>query len=138
MKNTLLIFMMIATIISACAQKVDKSSIPTVVKTTFAQLHPDVSKVKWEKEDAVFEASFKVERAEQSIVFDADGKVIETETEIAITELPSKVKAYIVEKFQGAKIKEAAKITDAKGLVSYEAEVKGKDLIFDENGKLLQ
>jgi len=36
------------------------------------------------------------------------------------------------------KIKEAAKITDAKGVVTYEAEVTGKDLIFDASGKFLK
>lgn len=138
MKNTLPLFMMIALITSACAQKADKSAIPAEVKAAFAKLHPDVSKVKWEKEDTVFEANFNLGKSEQSMVFDAQGNAMETEAEIAITELPAKVQAYIAEKFQGAKIKEAAKITDAKGLVSYEAEVKGKDLIFNENGELLK
>lgn len=138
MKNTVLIFVMIALFASACVQKADKLGIPTVVKTAFAKLHPNVSKVKWEKEDAVFEANFTVGKSEQSMVFDPQGKVLETEVEIAVAELPASVQAYIAEKFQSAKIKEAAKITDSKGLVSYEAEVKGKDLIFDEKGNLLQ
>ncbi len=35
-------------------------------------------------------------------------------------------------------MKEAAKITDAHGVVTYEAEVKGMDLLFDSAGKFLK
>jgi hypothetical protein len=38
----------------------------------------------------------------------------------------------------GATIKEAARITDANGKTTYEAEVRGKDLIFDEKGNYLK
>jgi hypothetical protein len=35
---------------------------------------------------------------------------------------------------KGSKIAEAGRVTDAKGKISYEAQVNGKDIIFDENG----
>jgi hypothetical protein len=40
--------------------------------------------------------------------------------------------------YPGAKISEAGKVTDANGKISYEAEVKGKDLVFDENGNFVK
>jgi hypothetical protein len=40
--------------------------------------------------------------------------------------------------FPGAKITEAGKVTDASGKTRYEAEVKGKDLVFDEAGNFLK
>jgi hypothetical protein len=58
--------------------------------------------------------------------------------EIKIDELPANAKAYVAKHYAGQKIKEAAKITDSKGVVTYEAEVKGKDLIFDNTGKFLK
>ena len=36
------------------------------------------------------------------------------------------------------KITEAGKVTDAKRNTSYEAEVKGRDIIFDQNGKFVK
>jgi hypothetical protein len=35
-------------------------------------------------------------------------------------------------------VKEAAKITQADGAIMYEAEVNGKDLIFDASGKFVK
>jgi hypothetical protein len=57
---------------------------------------------------------------------------------IPITGLPAAVAPYVAAHFKGAKIKEAGKVTDAEGKTSYEAEVKGRDLIFDENGKYVK
>lgn len=44
----------------------------------------------------------------------------------------------IKECYKGKTIKEGAKITTADGTVNYEAEVDGKDVIFDTNGKFLK
>jgi len=38
----------------------------------------------------------------------------------------------------GVKITEAGKVTDAKGRTQYEAEVKGKDMLFDEKGNFIK
>ena len=40
--------------------------------------------------------------------------------------------------YNGAKIPEAGKVTDAQGKLSYEVEVHGKDIIFDQNGNFVK
>lgn len=52
--------------------------------------------------------------------------------------MPAHISIYIKQHYSGTKINEAGKITDAKGAIIYEAEVKGKDLIFDEKGNFLK
>lgn len=133
-------FMAVGLMISlvAFSQKVKESEVPTVVKDAFKKAYKDAKEVKWEKEDANFEAEFEIGEADQSVVFDATGHVIETEIEIKVDELPSAVKDYVAKNYKDAKIKEATKITDAKGTVGYEAEIKDKDLIFDGNGKFIK
>jgi hypothetical protein len=69
---------------------------------------------------------------------DASANVLETEIEIKPQALPSSVQDYISKNYPGQKIKEAAKITAADGTITYEAEVKGKDLIFDNNGSFVK
>ena len=138
MKAVIWMFSLVLLATAACAQKTADSKVPEAVRTAFVKLNPAVTKLKWEKEETAYEASFKADRAEKSMVFDAEGNVLETEKEIAINELPTKIQEYITQKFKGSKIKEAAKLIDAKGKVSFEAEIKGKDLIFDENGNLIQ
>jgi len=112
------------------AQKLSASKIPTAVKATFSKLHAGVSKVTWSKEDANFEAEFSLNGKETSEVYTVSGTFVESEVEIKVAELPAAVKM----KLKDLKVAEAAKITRANGSVIFEAEVKGKDLLFDANG----
>lgn len=138
MKKSMFIAAGLMISLAACAQKVKESDVPAVVKDAFKKTYKDVKEVKWEKEGANFEAEFEVGETDQSVVFDPTGQVIETEIEIKVDELPSGVKDYIAKSYKDAKIKEATRITDAKGTVTYEAEIKDKDLIFDSNGKFIK
>lgn len=125
--------------LSAClfaasfAQKNIADKVPANVKAAFAKLHPAVN-AKWEKEKQNFEAAFKVNGKSTSEVYNAKGELLETETELALNNLPAEVQA----KLKGLKVKETAKITKADGSVVYEAEVKGKDLLFDAKGNAVK
>ena len=111
------------------AQKVAAAKVPAAVKTAFAKNHPGV-KVNWEKEKENYEAGFSVSGKETSEVYAVSGSLIETEVSIKTSEFP----AAVMLKLKGMKVAEAAKITKADGSVNYEAEVKGKDLLFYANG----
>lgn len=73
-----------------------------------------------------------------SAVIDKSGTIMETETDIAVIELPQNVQSYLKTHYKGIKVKEAAKIVKANGEVNYEGEVNGKDVIFDKNGKFIK
>lgn len=111
---------------------------PAAVKATIARLYPTVKNVKFEKENGDYEAGFKHNGKAMSVVLDAKGTVKETETEIPVNALPAAVRDYVAKQMPGKKIKEAAEIVDANGTKKYEAEVGGKDLMFDTSGRLLQ
>lgn len=112
--------------------------VPAAVKATLAKLYPGAKGVKWEKEDGNYEAGLTHTGKELSLVIDAKGNLIETETAIAISALPASIREYVAKHHVGKKIKEAAEIVDAKGKKTYEAEVGGKDLIFDEKGQFIK
>ncbi len=103
-------------------------------KATLKKVYPAATGVKWDKEDGGYEASFKNGGKSMSLVIDAKGMVKETETDITVAELPAAVRAYVAKNMPGKKIKEAAIIVDATGKKMYEAEVSGKDMLFDEAG----
>jgi hypothetical protein len=63
---------------------------------------------------------------------------METEVEIEINQLPRGIEEYVKTNYKGQSIKGAAKITAANGTVTFEAEIKGKDLIFDSNAKFIK
>jgi hypothetical protein len=120
------------------AQKVSKKDIPAPVQKAFNSAYPEATGVKWEKENGNFEASFERKDSEISVVYEANGTLLETETEMETTELPASISDYVKAHYKGQKIKEASKITDAAGVVTYEAEIKGMDLIFDSTGGFLK
>jgi len=121
----------------ASAQKLKDSDVPGVVKTAFDKQYPG-TKAKWEKEDGNFEAGFKKDGKVVSVVYSGTGALLETEVAIKESELPSASMEYIKSNYKGKKIKETAKITKADGTVNYEAEIGGKDVVFDSNGKFIK
>ena len=138
MKKFIFLLLAVAGMSLANAQKVSDKKIPAVVQSALQKNYPNAKELKWEKENGNYEAGFEVLKTDYSVLIDASGKIIEIEVEIGIDALPSNAKTYVTQKYPGKKIKEAAKITDDQGVVTYEAEVDGKDLIFDNSGKFLK
>ncbi len=118
-------------------EKMKHVMVPSAVKTSFSKNYPGTT-AKWEKEGSNYEAGFKHEGHEMSALYDADGKMTESEMEIKIGDLPNSAIEYVKANYKDAEIEEAAKITKADGEVNYEAEVKGMDLIFDKEGNFLR
>ena len=121
------------------AQDLKAKDVPDVVKTALAKKYPAATKVSWEKENGNFEANWGGRSGEDnSAQFSPAGVFVEYEMAIAVSDLPAAVAGYVKKHYNGASIKEAGKITSANGTVTYEAEVKGKDVIFDANGAFVK
>lgn len=138
MKKSVILLASMFAVTFTNAQKVSDKEVPTAVKTTLQKKYPNAKEIKWEKEKVNYEAEFNVNETDYSLLIDGSGYILETEIEIKVDELPAKAKEYVKKKYAGQKIKEAAKITDSKGVVTYEVEIKGKDLIFDNNGNFIK
>ncbi|MDB5005788.1 MAG: hypothetical protein JWP45_181 [Mucilaginibacter sp.] len=123
----------------AIAQKVKSAAVPAAVKTALTAKYPEATKVTWEKEKGNFEANWGGKSGEDmSVQYTPAGSFVEQVVAISPGELPAGVATYVKLHYKGVKITEAGKVTDAKGTTMYEAEVKGKDLIFDEKGDFLK
>ncbi len=122
----------------AFAQKVDEKTVPSAVKQSLQKQFSGAQRIKWEQENGNYEAEFVMNKTELSACFDATGMLIETEEEIPVAQLPQGALDYVKANHARQKAKEAARITAADGVVTYEAEVKGKDLVFDNNGKFIR
>lgn len=136
MKKASLIIIGTLAVTSLFAQTKTNKNIPLNVKNAFAKQFPSVKNVKWNKEDANFEADFDLNGLDNSALFNVNGNLLETETEIK--DLPKDILAAVKAKYPNQKVLEIAKITNSKSVVSYEVEIKGKDLIFDSNGRFLE
>lgn len=138
MKNLIIIAALSLGFGSAYAQKLKEADVPAAVKESFAKKYPGAKVEKWEKEEGEYEAEFDLNKVENSASFDANGVFLQSEVEIKVAELPKGVSDYLAKNLAGKKVKEASKITDAKGTVMYEAEVDEVDYIFDSNGSFLK
>jgi hypothetical protein len=135
-----LIMALIVTFISfnAYAQKV-----PAVISEAFNKKFPDVTKVKWDKENAQeYEASFKLNGIKYSANFSDNGEWLETETGISFDKLPQKVQDSFNTNYKGHTVKAVSSIGTSKGITKYEIEYKkGKktvELFYDENGNTVK
>ncbi len=116
-----------------------KMIVPAEVKTAISKKYPEASKVTWEKEKGNYEANWGGKSGEEnSVQFTPTGIFIEMVKAIPVTQLPSPILSYVKEHYKGAKITEAGRITNDTGKITYEAEVNGKDIIFDEKGIFLK
>ena len=123
----------------AMAQDLKEKDVPAAVKSAFAKKYPDAQKVSWEKEKGNYEANWGGKSGEDnSAMFSPSANFLELVQAIPVSQLPSSVAPYIKQHYKGAKIKEAGKVTDASGKHMFEAEIKGKDLIFDEKGVFIK
>lgn len=137
MKKILLFVLMLAagsTVLAIAAWQTP----PTAVKAAFAKNYPNATKVKWEKEDGNYEASFSDKGSSWSAIYNSQGVLQESEQEIKPAELPAAVSAYMKEHYKNKAVKGAARITKADGSICYEAAIKGLDVIFDASGKFLK
>ena len=135
MKKILVFLFLLCFVATASfAQKLSAKKVPAAITAAFAKNHASITKVSWEMEKTNYEAGFMLNGKETSEVYTAQGVLVETEVAINVAELPDAVKM----KLKGKKVAEAAKITKADGTVIYEAEVGGKDLLFDAKGNVIK
>lgn len=88
--------------------------VPAAAKATIARLYPGVKAVKWEKEDGNYEAGLTHKGKKLSLVIDAKGNVLETETTIAESSLPASVRAYVAKHQAGKKKRKPPKFWTLK------------------------
>ncbi len=141
MKNFFIAALFICTpgITALFAQDVKEKDVPAAVKAALVKKYPAAAKVSWEKENGNYEANWGGKSGEDNAAqFSPSGDFVEYEMAIAINQLPAGVAAYVKSHYDNATIKEAGKITSATGAITYEAEVKGKDLIFDASGNFIK
>ncbi len=119
----------------------DHINVPAAVKNANMKKYPESKSfhITWEKENGNYEANWGGKDGEaNSVQYTPTGNFIEIVKAIPVSELPQNLSTYVTQHYKGTKITEAGKVTDAKGNTSYEAEVKGKDVIFDQNGKFVK
>ncbi len=138
MKKIILLFAVMGMIACSYAQPLMTNDIPAKISKTFEKSHPKISQVEWIKVGDDYKASFVDTDKNMAVLYNASGKVIETEKEVLISQLPTAVLKYVNDNYPGEVVQRKVLITNAKGRSSYELQIKEQALAFNSQGKLLQ
>ena len=126
----------ISIFILALALSCNSVKIPTEIKANFQKSFPGVTGEEWSEDDGKYEAAFKVDGKEVTATYTPAGVLEETETKIPIADLPKEIEPYIKSKYPGMAIKEASIVERGTNRM-FEAEIEGKELLFNEAGGFL-
>jgi hypothetical protein len=138
MKKIILMFAIMGIIAVTYAQPITPSDVPAKVSKSFENSHRKISQVDWSQVGDNYKASYVVDEKTMSVVYNASGKLIETEKEISISQLPTSVLKYVNDNYPGQVIRKKVLLTNAKGRSSYEVKVNEQDLAFNSQGNFLQ
>lgn len=123
--------------LGAAAQKIRERNVPQSVRNIFHQQFPGIKKTYWGRDSVHYHVAFYTGKAPCTITYDSAGKVIITELQIPVEELPEEARKYIAGKYPNERYRDVGKLTDRNGAITYEVEVKGVVIVFDERGKVL-
>lgn len=134
MKKVIWLLLLTPFFVNAYGQKVKEENVPVAVRDVFSQSYPDIKKVYWGKDSIYYMAAFHTGKAPCTVTYDTTGKRVITEMQTPVEDLPKAIVEYVQKNYPGEIFVEAAQITDAAGVITYEVQVKDLDLIFDANG----
>ena len=122
--------------IAACQPVKKEAAVPEKITTAFKTIHPNATDIRWIQEPSIFEAKFRDGEMQGAISFNDQAEVVETEEVIREEQLPNHagILDYIKSNYNGETIQRSEKIIKRDGIVMYELQITGKELIFDAEG----
>jgi hypothetical protein len=137
MKNIILILAISGLLTSVNAQTLSSNDIPTVVIKAFAKAYPKIETAEWSSTGDNYKASFVSEEQQRSVTYNAKGKLLETEMQIAVSELPTESLKYINANYKSDFVKQSWKLTSPDGKVIYNVKLQTAELNFDSKGNFI-
>jgi hypothetical protein len=123
-------------------QEIKTEQVPANIISAFQNKFPNAKDVEWEMDNSDFEVNFEIGEVEWSAKYDPSGKLVETENEIKVSQLPQNVRQSIESEYPNCKIEEAEQATLADNSVVYEVEVekdkKTYEVQVSTDGKILK
>ncbi|MBK5286822.1 MAG: PepSY-like domain-containing protein [Bacteroidia bacterium] len=138
MKKLFLLLAIAGLMMQATAQKLMTKDVPAAVASAFNTAHPTVTDVEWRQTGANYEAEYDANKTDVYVTYDASGTLINTAVKISGSDIPANAMGYVKANYKEDEIRDASKITDVNGKVTYSGKVKGERLFFDSNGNFIR
>jgi hypothetical protein len=123
--------------VKAQEQKIVAKDVPGAVTAAFYKSNPTIKDVDWSKKGLNYIGAYEVDKVGNSSTYNVSGILIESQMEIVATALPTPAMDYVKLNYKENEVKKAFKVTDAKEVVTYKAQVKGMDLTFNLEGTFI-
>ncbi|MER2998038.1 PepSY-like domain-containing protein [Pontibacter populi] len=119
------------------AQDVNPKDVPTAVTNAISQKYTNATKIDWEMNESNYEAEFKINRTEHTVLVDPTGRILMTKRDVDKKELPQAINASITQNYKGLKLDDV-EILEKGGTTYYQVELNdkasGKQLVFTTDG----
>ena len=128
---------------AATAQEIPQTQVPAPVLTAFNAAFPKAMDVEWDLKGTQYNVEFETGlfRNDHEVWYDATGKQLRHEEEVAGSDLPEAVKATIAKEFAGFSTDDVKRI-EADGATTYIVELQNGPtewkVAYDAAGKQLQ
>jgi hypothetical protein len=113
-------------------------SISEFVTSTFSGVYEPIQGIDWSKDRNNYEAKSIAKKREKFVTYDESGNFIEVEMAMEVSALPVSIIKYVKKNYKEDEVKEASEIIEANGTVTYKAELKGLNLIFNSKGNFIK
>jgi hypothetical protein len=120
------------------AQVIKEKEVPAAVKESCMKNFAGATDVKWKKVGNDYACTFKKMGTPMHCKMTKMGKVLETGEEIKESALPSSIMNYLNLHHKNQVVTSIFKVKTNEGKVMYQMEVQGKEMTFDEKGKLMK
>lgn len=85
----ILLLLTIVSLVYACTEKNDEiTGVPEKIESAFSTKYENAKEIKWENEDGIWEAEFKLDGVDYEAMYDQNGEWAETGHEVEQTEIP--------------------------------------------------
>lgn len=119
------------------AQETDVVTLPVIVTDLFTLRYPDARSIDWQYTGDQYKAEFKNNKMTAMALLDAEGRFLQTRTQIKTIALPEPALDFLTQNFVDEKIDLATISEDEKGVITFSAVIDKTDFTFDASGQLL-
>ena len=121
---------------------IPQQKVPPNILKAFTERFPDIKASNWENEgNGTWEAEFKIRKLEYSVLFDQNGRWLETEHAIQKSEVPRQVLLALAQAFPEHEVEEMESLETPDGQ-RYEFELENGamklEVLMDEQGSILK
>ncbi|WP_268036196.1 PepSY-like domain-containing protein [Algoriphagus sp. PAP.12] len=124
----------------ACDSEKSNKEVPMTVKEAFGSRFPEAKNVEWGREnEEEWEAEFSLEGHEYSSNFSNSGDWLETETEVAIDEIPADIINLLNQEFTDYDLEFSERVESPEGIAyefGIEVDEDEYEVLIDSRGKI--